>query len=238
MKKLLLTSFLFLGAAASMSAQDFYVEFQGNPVENGSVVDFTKQYEVIKYDDKPTWATWKVDPELYLVASTDAALMISTDSNVPISLCAGGNCINGDKLEKPIENIIADEPLNLRLDWETDTYDGATEYQIPEINVVVKIWPEADPTEVYSFTLNMGGVLAAGVEELLGTGNEVVLSGNTLYYDLAGASELNVYSLSGRVVLNKTVSGNGNISLSNLPKGVYLYKLSGKVNKAAKIIIR
>lgn len=238
MKKFLLASLLFAGGLIPVAAQGLVVQYQGNDVPNGGEVVFDG-YTATPDATYPEWITWKVDPELHLVASEQKAVQISANSNVSINLCAGGNCIQGTDLKKAVENFTAGTPVNLQLDWEETTMDGVQEYDIPEVVVDVKIWYEEDPDNVYSFTLKMGGVQAtAGVEDIISGQNAVSFNGNTLYYDLNSASQLNVYSLSGKVVISKTVSGNGSLSLANLPKGIYLYKLSGKASKAAKIVIR
>ena len=237
MKKLLLSSLLLAGGLLSASAQDLYVLFEGEAVENGGVVNF-EGYTATPDADFPEWVTWKVDPELYMVAGEQSAITIKAVANTSIQLCAGGNCINGTEITKPVEKFTANEPLNLQLDWETTTYDGTTEYSIPAIQVEVSMWYDADPTNVYSFTVNMGGMEAAGVEELLSAGSLVSFSNNTLNYDLPGASQITIYSLSGKTVMNKSIAGNGSLNLGNLSKGIYLYKISGKANKTAKIVIR
>ena len=54
---------------------------------------------------------------------------------------------------------------------------------------------------------------------------------NVLTYSLDAPATLAVYSITGAVALNRTVSGNGSVDFSTLPKGIYVYTLGGKANK-------
>ena len=176
-----------------------------------------------------------------MVAEEESPVTIHASSDTAFQLCAGGNCVRNKDITKSVENFEANVPLNLQLDWDTETF-GEDEIEIPEIKIEIELWYDENPDDVYSITLIMGGVNAsAGVESIGSTLNSVVFKGNSLSYDVNGASQLSVYSLSGKTVINKSVSGNGSVSLEGLSKGVYMYRLTGKNGKtvkAAKIIIK
>lgn len=245
MKKLLLAMCLATGFAGSMAAQELQVLFQGEPVENGGTVVF-KQYEVETqyYDEGDVhieFSTWKVDPKLMLVSDVVAPITVSVNSTtgVPIQLCAGGQCQQGVEITKAVENLVANTPLDLQLDWLANTEDGTQVYDIPEMIVDVEIYYTEDPSNALTFTLEMGGVQAVAAVEELGAGQNLVkLNGRQLEYDLPASSQINVYSLSGKNVINANVAGAGSLSLEGLSKGIYIYKVSGKYNKAQKFIIK
>lgn len=251
MKKLLLAAILASGAIVPMAAGEFSVLYEGEPVENGSTIEF-KDFKVTVQDggEYGMYYTWKVDPELYLLVDQAGVYTVHAKSlnGESFQLCAGGNCIMGtdlvkDKVEFVLENgtgeskPLVGEPMNLQLDWAENTIDEPEIY-IPALEISVEVFNNAEPTNVLSFTLKMGGFEAAGVESVGVEAGSVVLKGKSLYYDIPGSSQLSVYSLSGKTLVNQTVSGNGYVSLEGLSKGVYLYRLSGKTNKAAKFIIK
>ena len=241
MKKLLLASLLAFGSMVPMAAAEFSVLFQDKPIENGSTVKFD-EYTVTEqgyegFEDK--FYSWKVDPELYLVSDAEGPLTVHavSQNGEEFQLCAGGNCIMGTDL---IKNAVMPEvnvPLNLQLDWAKNTINEP-EIFIPALEIFVEVYYNNAPSNKLTFTLQMGGFEAAGVVSIVADAGSVVLNGKTLQYDLAGPSQISVYSLSGKTVLNKAISGSGSISLDGLSKGVYLYRLSGKSNKAAKFIIK
>lgn len=241
MKKLLLATLLAAGGMIPMSAGEFSVLFENEPIENGSTVVFEGYsldiQEYPGFDMK--FYTWTVDPELYLVSDSADPMTIHAKSlnGVDFQLCAGGTCMRGTDITKPVEALKADTPLNLQLDWTKSVIDEP-EIEIPAMEIAVEIYYTSNPSDVFSFTLKMGGFKAAGVDSVGADDVNVVLKGNALYYDLPSASQISVYSLSGKTVLNKTVSGNGSLSLDGLSKGVYLYRVSGKSNKSAKFIIK
>ena len=241
MKKLLLATLLAAGGMIPMSAGEFSVLFENEPIENGSTVVFDGySLEVMEYPGMDIkYYVWTVDPELYLVSDTaDPMTIHAKDLNgVKFKLCAGGLCQQGDNITKPVENIVPNQPLNLQLDWEENGID-LSEIEIPAMEIAVEIYYTSNPTEVFSFTLKMGGFNPAGVDSVGADDVNIVFKGNALYYDLPSASQISVYSLSGKTVLSKTVSGNGSLSLDGLSKGVYLYRVSGKSNKSAKFIIK
>ena len=239
MKKLLLSTLLAMGAMAPMAAQELAIQFEGENVENGGTVIY-REYTAETFESIPGYTIWTVDPELYLVAGKQEPITIHAYSDISFQLCAGGDCVRKSDITKSVENFVAGVPLNLLLDWQTETYEG-NEIEIPDMTIHIEVWYDDDPENVYRITLMMGGITAAGVESIGASQNSVVFNGNSLNYDVNGISQLSLYSLSGKTVMNKTVSGNGAVSLDGLTKGVYLYRLTGKNGKAvkaAKIIIK
>lgn len=245
MKKLLLATLFAAGAMAPMTAQELYLEYKGEPVANGETIVYdgitTQTFDVM-----PGYTLWTIDPELNVIATEDTDITINVTSNLEIQLCTlldpddpnSGACLQGDDVEKTPVWLEANDPRELRLDVQFETYAGETELEIPEYNVVITMFNNDDPDNVYTVNLKMGGFMAAGVESLATGKNIVSFQGNVLSYDLPSASQISVYSLSGRTLLQKNVGGSGTLNLEGLAKGVYLYRVSGKYSKAAKIIIK
>lgn len=83
----------------------------------------------------------------------------------------------------------------------------------------------------------------SGIGEAAGEAVGVtILSGRTLSYLLPGTqtADLTIYGTDGKLVRHTTLSGKrGTISLSDLQRGVYIYRLSqaGKVVKSDKVVL-
>lgn len=244
MKKLLLTMLIGAGCLIPVSAKQLAIQYEGELVPNGATIDF-KGGEVLHAADMddpliqeyfPNAIKIVVDPELYLVSDVEEPITIETQGDHPYQLCAGGSCENGTRITKQVENLKANVPLNLQLEMEELSYEGDP-IEIPLTNIVINIYYNNDKSNVYTVKLKMGGI-SSGVEGIEADNAVVKFNGKALEYVVDGASQINVYSLSGKTVISRNVSGSGAISLEGLSKGVYLYRVSGKTNKASKIIIR
>ena len=67
----------------------------------------------------------------------------------------------------------------------------------------------------------------------------VVFANNAINYSLAAEGVLEVYSVTGAIAMNKNIESKGNVSLSGLSNGLYIYKIkSGGKSFTGKIIIR
>ncbi|MCH5225366.1 MAG: T9SS type A sorting domain-containing protein [Muribaculaceae bacterium] len=235
MKKSLLTIALIAGAAFAANAEL-------NFLHDGEVITGpTFSYEGWTYvpvadkDGNPTGLyQFKVDPEIYLVSDQNATVYINVTANTDIQLCAGGDCITGDNVTKPEVALTANVPLNLQFDWLMQGVNQGEDIEVPEIDATISV---TSGTETITLRVSMGGV-TAGVESIGTTLNNISISGRSLSFDVANSAQLSLYSLSGKTILNKTVAGNGSISLANLPSGVYVYRLTGKTPKTGKFIIR
>ena len=239
MKKLLLATLLAVGGMMSASAQGLYLTSYGEEIPNGSTLNYTTyDWEIFA----PDFSVLTINPRVDLVTERDGTVTIHTSSNLIIGLCAGSLCERKTDITKDNVQMKAGTPLNIMLDWEQEFYEEIEEFEIPAISVLIEVWYNDNPDDKYVITWNFGGFKAfAGVESIGGDLNSINFHGNTLSYDLAQTSQLSVYSLSGKTVINKTVAGNGEVSLNGLSKGIYLYRVTGKngkLVKTAKIIIK
>lgn len=240
MKKLLLSAILAVGTLVPMGAQNLMITSFGEEIPNGSTYKYSG-YVWEEYDPG-FYSVLTVNPELYLTSDVDATVTIHTLSEIPVGICAGGLCVRGKDITKDNVKVTAGAPLNLIFDWEEEFYGDTSTYEIPLITTSIEVWYNDNPANKYVITVEMGGVNAsAGVEGIEVCADSVVFHGNSLSYDLAQASQLSLYSLSGKTVLTRGVSGSGSVSLDGLSKGIYLYRLTGKngkVIKTSKIIIK
>ena len=236
MKKILLFLMFAAGMMTSVSAATLSFQYQGETVpQNGSVV--FEGYE--RYPYSSTKEELFMEPKIYIVSDVADKVNIKVEANSTVQLCIGGQCEAGTELLKQGISLGANTPEDLLLDGSIVVDKGA-EADLPVIEVSIQAWYTNDPDNVVSMTLKMGGV-NAGVESLAADQNYITLKEGSIVYDLNAAAQLGVYSLSGKSVVNQTVSGAGSISLQGLSRGVYVYRLAGKNGKtikADKFVIR
>lgn len=237
MKRILLGMMLLAGATAGANAELVFVQ-DGNYYYDGDVINYDGfQYVDLKdKDNNPTGMyQFKVDPEIHLISTETLTCSVQTQANMDIQLCAGGNCVTGDNITKENVALTADVPLNLQLEWIAPGINFGEDIPVPAITVRLRAWTASESITV---TVNMGG-FTAGVESITANTNNLVrVNGKTLNYDLSGSSQLAIYSLSGKTVVNKSVAGSGSVNLNHLTPGVYLYKVSGPNAKSGKFIIK
>lgn len=246
MKKFLLSAALFSSAILAGYAQTLsFLDKDNNVIENGSTYVFegSEIWGTVEDGKAVGFAMLVINPELSIVSTTDAMVTVRTSSrnDSPYQLCAGGECVIstmvGPVITKDKVNLTADKIQSLELDANIQFMDGE-EVITPYYDILVEAWYNDNPNNKISFTLHMGNLNDAGVEGISALGTSVSVIGKSLKYDVVGNSTLSVYSLSGKTLVSKNIAGTGNISLANLPKGVYVYKLSGKNGKSGKFIIR
>ena len=232
MKKFLLSATLLGGAILGVNAQTLTFQYQGQDLEDGaSIVYDGYEEDTMGYDD---YVNYKIDPKIFILSDIDDYVNITVDSNVAINLCAGGLCTTGTNVEKPNVFLESDVPLDLQLDYDVDSTPGEV-VEFPEINLVIKAWYVDYPEVMITLNVKMGGF--AGVESLI-SNNNVNINGKVLSYNFNKASDITLYSLSGKTLMQKTVSGNGSINLNSLPAGVYVYKVNGSISKTGKFIVK
>lgn len=233
MKKLLLSIALIGSATLAGSAKELTFQYEGNNLENGATVIYNEM-EIL--DDIPGYALVMIEPNIFIVSDVDANnVSVRATANESIGLCAGGKCENGTDVTKSPVTLAANVPLNIQLDAQLEFTDGAP-VVVPFYQVTVEAWYNDDPDNKVTLNVQMGDI--AGVESIAAGQNIVNINGKNLNYDVTGNSHITVYSLSGKTLVNKNVAGSGSISLGNLPKGVYVYRVKGKTSKSGKFIIR
>lgn len=216
--------------AIAVNAQDFTCTVDGKPVENDGTVTVGYTYGQGAYDQ-----FWSSKPEISITCSEDITCEIKTSCQpeTPVKFCYG-TCKspvldNGFDVISYAFDLKANQAEKLDIEYENPrAFDKNV---IPEktsvdVTVTVKL------RQRFHFTLVFDGN-TAGIDNVEGDGNFVNLAaGNILEYNVPEGTKLDVYSINGATVLERTVNGHGSLSLDRLAPGVYLYKagaLSGKV---------
>ncbi len=215
--------------AIAVNAQDFTCTVDGKPVENDGTITVGYSYGV---DGAPFW---KSVPEIALSPSEDVSCDIKTSCQPgsPVKFCYG--ICKSPVLDNGFDVISYTFDLKAnkaeKLDIEYEDFTAIDQNTVPEktsvdVTVTVKL------RQRFHFTLVFDGN-TAGIDNVAGDGNFVNLAaGNILEYNVPEGTKLDVYSINGATVLERTVNGHGSLSLDRLAPGVYLYKagaLSGKV---------
>lgn len=228
MKKIF-TLIIGVACAIAINAQEFTCTVDGKPVENGATVTVGYEYG---HEGSPFW---KSVPEIYLTASEDISCSIKTS-------CAAGTKVKFCKeiclepvREGDFDVVEYDFDLTAgeaeKLDVEYSDFMAADQNVVPakssvDVIVSVRLKPR------FTFTLVFDGNVA-GIDNVAGDGSYVnLVAGNILEYNVANGTKLDIYSLNGATVIERTVNGHGSLSLDRLAPGVYLYKageLTGKV---------
>lgn len=234
MKKLLLATIFAAGSMIPMAAQDLVFQTADGTNITGTTYVFEGEPEEFPQGDQTEVF---LDPDLYIYSPTGGDIVVSVKANVSIQLCIGGGCEAGFEVSKEA-TLKAGVAESLLYDY-SEIVD-LDEYVLPLIEAEISAWYKNEPDKVITMTVKMGDV-NAGVEAVGAALNAVNFNGKALNYDVNGASQLSVYSLSGKTVLNKSVAGTGSVALDGLSKGIYLYRLTnknGKTIKSAKIIVK
>lgn len=232
--KRFITLFSAAALVATISAQEVTVTYNGEKIENGST---------LTVNDFKNNGLWGSNPELKLTVSEDMSAPLKasyTDSH--IQFCPGaegeiGYCIpavsqNGVLVAEKNFELTTTKPVDLAIHW-TDDFENLGAEVCPEVNSSVTFSVIRKLKPIYSFTLVFDSKYTAGIDNVAGDGSFVSLAaGNILEYNVPEGTKLDIYSINGSTVLERTVNGHGSLSLDRLAPGVYLYKagkLSGKV---------
>ncbi|MCD8237340.1 MAG: T9SS type A sorting domain-containing protein [Prevotellaceae bacterium] len=257
MKKLYFLLTAMLLTVTTAFAQTLGVTVNGVPMENGK--DYTLKIENIKTVVPGAFEihVYAMEPEILVSTSSAQTVTVTAEDLDKIEetakgiaqICFGGNCEpltskNGFTVTKE-----AAMEANTSLDTQTHInfgsviiMDGTVFDGVPPtlpIERRIKITAKAGNEEL-SFVLTLvhdpENVLSVNG---ISTDNAVNATAEGISYNLSASGVLDIYSANGAAVMHKTVEGNGMISLSDLPAGVYVYSLkaNGK-NYTGKVAVK
>lgn len=242
MTKKIITLFSVMAFTVSINAQEFHATLDGKTIENGSTITYNG------FSNKST--LWESNPDIILYNDTPEDITVTlktsyTDSHIqfcpvpqPVNEGDIFGCIPAKEdqtgllvAEKPFD-LTPENTVELKIHWADDLQNQfsptcPTVKSSVTFSVIYKI------KQIYSFTLVFDSNYTAGIDNVAGDGSYVnLVAGNILEYNVANGTKLDIYSLNGATVIERTVNGHGSLSLDRLAPGVYLYKageLTGKV---------
>ena len=241
--KRIFTLCFFLSGIMLASAQTLTFYNGETPIVSGSEV-VSMRYDEI-YASLPGLEALKFLPEISLVSDGDAAVrvMLKALDGQEIAICAGGDCVYTsapDWTQTKNIALVANTPLDMEIDYNAGK---GTFGKIVTARAEVAAWYEGNEDSKISFTLVMTSDPAlGGVPTVQAVAPTVRAEGANLVYSLAGAdaASLAVYSIGGAAVFTCTLAdAEGCLSLSTLPAGLYIYRLTAAgAPVCGKIVIR
>jgi hypothetical protein len=222
MKKLY-SLFAAIICAASLSAQNMTVTIDGHSIANGST--YEKFYAEEELDDMDVYGLY---PKFILTSKVNGncdATLVSIDKADDVAFCFNGceflNAGNNYSFTHSGKVVRKGEEHDLGIHVQHD--NKWTENYTRELNLTLV---QKGETFTCKIILGVDPEKAAGINGV-GSKKTVSFANNTLTFNIASAATVSLYSVTGSEVLKKDISTAGSISLSTLPKGVYIYKVNG-----------
>lgn len=177
-----------------------------------------------------------IDPKLSIMSNErtfDVQVTAICTSGQKIQMCAGGQCVKDTKVEKSGLILKPDTPLDLQFEY-MDFFES--EADIPK-NITTELTVEELGVESSkkAYTIVMNGEL--GSVDVIARDPEIYLSNGMLHYNLSGTLTLNLYDANGRIVKTATIEGSGSLILTDFPKGMYIYAVTGSSRSSGKVIL-
>lgn len=235
MKKLLLTLLMAAGIASAAQARELRFYLGDEQITDGAVIKYDKYEMNVK---TPVLAEVVMEPDLYIwsdMMTNTVQITAKSVNGQSIQMCCGGACMAGSTVVKEKVMVKANDSGRVPLAFE---YRGNQNPNDPVPNITVEfeaVDTKASSTRI-SFTLLMGP--QAGMESVV-SDRTLTIGSDVISYNLDGSAQIGVYDILGGKAMEATVSGEGTLSLSSLPKGIYIYMVRGDaVRQSGKLVIR
>ena len=232
MKKIFTLLVLFATALTASAQLSFTMD--GNTIENGATITSSKldpSFEAMGF------VMFKPDVFVSSEKAGNVTVEVKALDGRSVSLCFGGNCINGKNLSKS-KDMTAGESVDIQLEGGGMFITGTQTYKCE-----VTAYYTSDRSSTISFTLIMTNdptVLAVGSIEAENDG--VMFDGRTMSYTFAAAAPrtVSLYTVSGKQVAQWNVdAAAGTLSLDNLQNGTYVYAVKGAgTNISGKVVLK
>lgn len=221
--------------AASLTAQNLTVTLDGQNIANGATVE--KYYAEEELDDMDVYGLY---PKFILTSKVNGncdATLMSVDKANDVAFCFNGCVFTGAGNNYTVNHTGVATRKNTEYDLGIHVqHDNKwTENYTRELDLTVT---QKGETFTCKIILGVDPEKAAGIN---GTGSKkpVSFASNTLTFNLGSAATVSLYSVTGSEVLKKDINSTGSVSLSTLPKGVYIYKVNGtSKTHTGKVVVK
>ncbi|MDE6692356.1 MAG: T9SS type A sorting domain-containing protein [Muribaculaceae bacterium] len=250
MKKLF-TSLLAATAAFAVWADTPVLLFRGQPVEAGKTYETGYTFEEFDLGGGMTMRSYTQDSHLGLTGIKGAETVLEVKATESVKVCSiTGQCTAGSDVTKTgqlgMADVVSEEgnnvTIDLRIDIDNDDYiiEGVTEPQDPSVfvhNVTVEVtaYYAATPNDKATTTVILRNVPDSELNGIAAVDNDLTSVklgyGNTLEYNAAVPTKLDIYTTSGSLVMSRKIYSTGSISLDSLHPGVYIYSANGTTGK-------
>ena len=233
MKKLY-SLFAAIICAASLSAQNMAVTIDGHSIANGST--YEKYYAEEELDDMDVYGLY---PKFILTSKVNGnceAALVSVDKADDVAFCFDGCVFTGANNNYTVNHsgVVVRKDMEYDLGIHVQHDNKWTENYTRELNLTLV---QKGETFTCKIILGVDPEKAAGINGI-GSKKTVSFANNTLTFNIASAATVSLYSVTGSEVLKKDISTTGSISLSTLPKGVYIYKVNGAIkNYTGNVVV-
>lgn len=220
-KHLLLALALLPGALTANAAIDMYMGEQKLDIDGTYTFNTITDYDLGGY---------MIDPGLSVVSTEDTEAIITAEctSGQKIQMCCGSNCVTETTVIKNVE-LKANTALSLQFEYlDMNLSDQAN---MPK-NITTIITVEDINAQSYTIVLNADG---SGIAAVVDGDRNVAYANGELVYNVSKPCNLTLCDTNGRIVLDAAVNGNGSMSLANIAKGIYIYRLG---QNAGKILVK
>ena len=222
MKKLY-SLFAAIICAASLSAQNMAVTIDGHSIANGST--YEKYYAEEELDDMDVYGLY---PKFILTSKVNGnceAALVSVDKADDVAFCFNGCVFTGANNNYTVNHtgVVVRKDMEYDLGIHVQHDNKWTENYTRELNLTLV---QKGETFTCKIILGVDPEKAAGINGV-GSKKPVSFANNTLTFNIVSAATVSLYSVTGTEVLKKDISTAGSISLSTLPKGVYIYNANG-----------
>lgn len=242
MKKLF-TLFTLAAATLAASAEAPEILFGETVTEPGKTYEIGYTVESNTFPTGMTINIYTQDPDLYVRGEEGLMLTVEMTSTSPnTQLCCWGGCEVGSSVKK--EDVLVGTSaggelvvMPLEIHQQTTDMNGADPATLlQDITVTVKAYYSDSPQDAVTATVVMTNQpKSAGIGSVKADNASFSLAGNTLHYDMAAPTTLEIYTTSGALVLSRVVKAQGSLSLDSLHPGIYICRAG---NKSSKLLIR
>lgn len=167
------------------------------------------------------------------VYANDVIVTATCTTGQNIQLCCGGSCEKGTSLTKRNIEVKAGVPLASQLEQTGETYSA--DEPIPHVEVELTAQYADDPSSLIKLEIVFDS--GTGITTIVADNDFCAVQGG-IRYNLTGASEVNLYDMTGRRVFSEKVSGSGIIPTAALPVGIYVYCVEGSARRTGKLFVR
>ena len=231
-----------LGFSIVAGAQTLTFSHEGKTIDNGTTFTSGNIYEdplgdLFQIPDE-------VRPEIFLNCSTNETIVCvveDVDRVGGVKFCFGGDCqVSGTNDIYTIEKEYAFQ--GTALDIQLDFVLPLSGYGTGKVMVTAWVKGKEATTKVsIQVVMSNDPSILSGVSSV-DVQNEVKVDNKTLYYHFMSEDNrsLTIYGLNGVQVMKESLNtAHGSVALTELPKGVYIYRLAGKdVNMQRKFILK
>lgn len=234
MKKLY-SLFAAIICAASLSAQNMTVTIDGHSIANGST--YEKYYAEEELDDMDVYGLY---PKFILTSKANGncdATLVSVDKADDVAFCFNGCVFTGANNNYTVNHtgVVVRKDMEYDLGIHVQHDNKWTENYTRELNLTLT---QKGETFTCKIIIGVDPEKVAGINGV-GSKKPVNFANNILTFNIGSAATMSLYSVTGSEVLKKDISTAGSVSLSTLPKGVYIYKVSGTSKTyTGKIVVK